>query len=155
MVSEALFSSATCEWATPQHIFDELNNEFHFTLDVCSTDENAKCEHHFTMKEDGLAQDWEGTIWMNPPYGREIINWMKKAYESSKNGHTVVCLVPARTDTKWWHEYAMRASEIRLLKGRISFVGATTSAPFPSALVIFNGNEDHVLNAWVLPNKVV
>lgn len=136
------FSSQTVEWPTPQGLFDEFHQEFGFTLDPCCTHENAKCEKHFTMEENGLEQDWDGdVVFMNPPYGREIVHWMRKAYESSLNGATVVCLVPARTDTKWFHKYAMKG-EIRILKGRIKFDGHTNSAPFPSAMVIFRPPAD-------------
>jgi len=132
------FSSATPEWYTPQDFFDRLNEEFSFTLDPCSTDENAKCEKHFTELDDGLSQSWHGeSVFMNPPYGKTISAWMAKAYEScNRNGATVVCLVPARTDTRWWHEYAMKG-EVRFIRGRLKFGGAETNAPFPSAVVIF------------------
>jgi len=136
------FSSATVEWPTPQGVFDELNAEFGFTLDPCATHKNAKCERYFTMDDDGLKQDWgKETVFMNPPYGRAIKDWMKKAYQSSLEGATVVCLPPARTDTQWWHDYAMKG-EIRLIRGRLKFGGAKTSAPFPSAIVIFRPPED-------------
>ena len=140
MVHKSLFSSATVEWATPAWLFDALKMEFPFSLDPCSTHENAKCELHFTKEENGLELDWsDHVVFMNPPYGREIVRWMEKAYESSKQGATVVCLVPARTDTVWWHRFAMRG-EIRLLRGRIRFVGGRNSAPFPSAIVILRPN---------------
>ena len=134
---EVHFSSKTPEWYTPQETFDSLDKEFGFTLDPCCTHENAKCALHFTKDDDGLNQDW-GTeiVFMNPPYGRTIKEWMCKAYESSLNGATVVCLVPARTDTAWWHDYAMKG-EYRLLRGRLKFGGALTNAPFPSAVVVF------------------
>ena len=130
------FSSATDMWSTPQEFFDRLDSEFGFTLDVCSTHDNAKCERHFTEAEDGLSQVWDGVCWMNPPYGRTIGKWMRKAYESSLTGATVVCLVPARTDTAWWHDYAVKG-EVRFLRGRLKFGGSINSAPFPSAVVIF------------------
>ncbi|MCP4191770.1 MAG: adenine methyltransferase [Planctomycetaceae bacterium] len=136
MVHKSLFSSESPEWETPQWLFDSLNAEFGFTLDPCSTDQNAKCPKHFTKSENGLEQDWQDhVVFMNPPYGREIAAWMEKAYTSSRMGATVVCLVPARTDTKWWHGFAMKG-EIRLLRGRIQFVGGNHSAPFPSAIVV-------------------
>jgi phage N-6-adenine-methyltransferase len=131
------FSSKTDKWETPQDLFDTLNEEFNFTLDVCALPENAKCKKFFTPKQNGLIQNWNGRCWMNPPYGREIGKWMKKAYESHKDGTLVVCLIPSRTDTKWWHNYAMKG-EIRFIKGRLKFGGAKNSAPFPSAIVIFN-----------------
>ena len=130
------FSSKTDMWATPQAFFDKYDEKFNFELDVCATDENAKCDNYFTEKIDGLTQEWTGVCFMNPPYGREIIHWMRKAYESSLSGATVVCLVPARTDTKWWHEYAMKG-EIEFIRGRLKFGDAKNSAPFPSAVVTF------------------
>ncbi len=130
------FSSATCEWATPQWLFDELNAEFSFTLDPCATSDNAKCSKYFTIAEDGLKQSWDyHVVFVNPPYGRVIGDWMRKAWESSQRGATVVCLVPARTDTEWWYRYAMRG-EIRFLKGRIKFGSSKNAAPFPSAIVV-------------------
>jgi len=133
------FSSATDLWATPQDFFDRMHERFGFTLDVCATPDNAKCPRFFTQAEDGLAQDWTGTCWMNPPYGREIGRWMRKAYESSLNGATVVCLVPARTDTCWWHDYAIKG-EVEFIKGRLKF-GEAKDAPFPSAVVTFRPQE--------------
>ena len=140
-MNKALFSSASDEWATPQALFDRLNEKFRFDLDVCATKENAKCARYYTREQDGLAQTWEGVCWMNPPYGRQIGEWMQKAYQAAIGGATVVCLVPARTDTRWWHEYAMRG-EIEFLKGRLKFGGAKQGAPFPSALVIFRGGAN-------------
>ena len=133
------FSSKTNEWATPQYLFDELNREYHFTLDPCSTHENAKCEKYFTEKENGLLQDWsKDVVFMNPPYGREIKHWIKKAYKESLNGATVVCLIPARTDTTYWHNYIFgKALDIRFLKGRLKFGDSKNSAPFPSAIVVY------------------
>ncbi|MGZ4996136.1 MAG: phage N-6-adenine-methyltransferase [Methylobacter sp.] len=132
------FSSETDLWSTPQSFFDELNKEFNFELDVCATKDNTKCPVYFTKDDDGLTQEWAGKVWMNPPYGREIKAWMKKAYESAKNGATVVCLVPARTDTVWWHEYAIK-HEVRFIKGRLKFGDAKNNAPFPSAVVVMRG----------------
>lgn len=132
------FSSATDDWATPQEFFDELDAEFDFTLDVCASDSNAKCGLYFTRDDDGLSQTWDAErCWMNPPYGREIKAWMRKAYGSSLEGALVVCLVPARTDTAWWHDYATKATEIRFVRGRLRFGSAKHSAPFPSAVVVF------------------
>lgn len=131
------FSSNTVEWETPRHLFDELNRGFRFTLDPCCTHENAKCKTHFTKSENGLLKDWgKNNVFMNPPYGREIIHWMHKAYESAKAGALVVCLVPARTDTAWWHDYATKG-EILFIRGRLKFGGHKSSAPFPSAVVVF------------------
>lgn len=135
-VRSVMFSSKRMDWETPQELFDVLDSEFHFTLDPCCSDSNAKCGSYFTEQEDGLVQDWGGeTVFMNPPYGRDIGKWVRKAYIESRKGAIVVCLVPSRTDTKWWHKYAMRG-EIRFFEGRLSFDGIGT-APFPSALVIF------------------
>ena len=148
-ITKQMFTSNSGEWETPQWLFDMLNEEFHFNLDVCATKENAKCKVYFDIETDGLKQEWHGTCWMNPPYGREIGKWIKKAYEESQAGVTVVCLIPARTDTKWWHDYVMKASEIRLIRGRLGFVNRNnpswredgnfkiSSAPFPSAIVVF------------------
>lgn len=131
------FSSATPEWATPQDFFDKCALEFGpFDLDPCATAQNAKCPRFFTQADDGLAQQWKGRVWMNPPYGRTIGLWMQKAWRSAQAGATVVCLVPARTDTHWWHNYAIKA-EVRFIRGRLKFGGHKNSAPFPSALVIF------------------
>ncbi len=131
------FSSRSHEWATPQWLFDALDREFGFTLDPCATAANAKCSKFFTAVEDGMAQDWrDHVVFMNPPYGSVIGRWMAKAYESARAGATVVCLVPARTDTHWWHRYAMKG-EVRLLKGRLKFGDAGNCAPFPSAVVVF------------------
>jgi len=138
-INKGMFTSNTDLWATPQGFFERLNKEFSFQLDVCALPENAKCESYFSPDEDGLQQEWVGTCWMNPPYGREIGKWVKKAYESSLSGATVVCLLPARTDTKWWHDYCMKG-EIRLVKGRLKFGDAKDSAPFPNAVVIFGEN---------------
>lgn len=136
MNNELMFSQKTDVWATPQHVFDVLNEEFKFTLDPCTNGENAKCGKFYTDSDDGLSKDWSGeVVFMNPPYS-DCKSWMKKAMESADIGATVVCLVPSRTDTKWWHEYAMRG-EIRLIKGRLKFGDAKDSAPFPSAIIVF------------------
>lgn len=136
-INAGMMSSNTDDWATPQDFFDCAAEEFDgFDIDVCANAQNAKCEKYFDMQQNGLAQTWTGKCWMNPPYGKEIGAWMKKARDSALAGATVVCLVPARTDTKWWHEYAM-AGEIRFIRGRLKFGNQKNSAPFPSALVIF------------------
>ena len=129
------FMSQSVEWATPDWLFEEYDREFGFTLDVCATPELAKCEKFYS--ENGLLEDWSGVCWMNPPYGREIWKWLRKAYRSSLKGVTVVCLIPSRTDTAWWHDFVMKADEIRFIRGRLKFGGAKNSAPFPSAMVIF------------------
>jgi phage N-6-adenine-methyltransferase len=132
------YASEKQTWETPQDFFDLMDSEFHFDVDVCAEDETAKCNIYYTVDDDGLSKEWNSICWMNPPYGREIGKWMKKAYESAEySGATVVCLVPARTDTKWWHNYAMKANEVRFIRGRLRFGNATASAPFPSAVVVF------------------
>lgn len=138
MNTDLMFSSKTDLWSTPQDFFDKLNNKYNFSLDVCSDGVNNKCEAFYTKEIDGLTQKWEGVCWMNPPYGREITKWMEKAYKSSLEGATVVCLVPARTDTAWWHDYAMKG-EIEFIRGRLKFGGNKNPAPFPSAVVVFKG----------------
>lgn len=139
MITDGLMSSNTDLWETPQDFFDRLNAEFHFDLDVCALPENAKCKRYFTPTQDGLLQDWRGVCWMNPPYGRKIGLWVRKAYETAvSGGGTVVCLLPARTDTAWWHDYAMQG-EVRFIRGRLKFGGSKNSAPFPSAVVVFKG----------------
>ena len=141
-----LFSSLTDEWPTPQRLFDALHAEFGFTLDPCATQANAKCERFFTRGEDGLKQDWSrDAVFMNPPYGRMIGQWVKKAYESARQGALVVSLLPARTDTRWWHDYVMRG-EIRLLRGRLTFEGGKYPAPFPSAIVVFRPPEFRLIS---------
>ncbi|MCC6235778.1 MAG: hypothetical protein IT580_24290 [Verrucomicrobiales bacterium] len=131
------FSSRTDEWSTPPWLFDALDHEFGFTLDVCATAANARCARFFTRAEDGLRQSWAGEVcWMNPPYGAGIAAWMRKAHAAtSEEDATVVALVPSRTDTRWWHEVVMH-HEIRLFRGRLRFGEASTSAPFPSAVVV-------------------
>lgn len=138
MITSGMMSSKTPEWATPQEFFDELNNEFNFTLDPCCTHENAKCAYHFTKEEDGLSQKWGGqTVFCNPPYGRELTKWVKKCHDEGQNGATVVMLIPARTDTRWFHDYIYNKAEIRFIKGRLKFGNSKSAAPFPSMLVIY------------------
>ena len=134
------FSSVTDQWATPLDFFKKCEEKYGpFNTDVCADASNAKCKEFFTKEQDGLKQAWKGKCWMNPPYGKEIGKWMEKAFLSAQNeGATIVCLVPARTDTKWWHDYAMKG-QIEFIKGRLKFGGSKNSAPFPSALVIFKG----------------
>lgn len=139
MINKGLFTSSTDEWATPQDFFRSLDEEFHFTLDPCSTDNNAKCKLHYTLKDNGLEQDWGGQIvFCNPPYGRTIKEWVRKAYEeSSKPNTVVVMLIPARTDTAYFHDYIYhKAKEIRFIRGRLHFNEAGP-APFPSMVVVF------------------
>lgn len=132
-----LFSQKTDNWETPQYLFDQLNEEFHFTLDVCASEENKKCSKYYSKEQDGLKQEWRGAVWCNPPYGRQIEHWVKKATEEAKNGNTVVMLIPARTDTAWFHNYCYGKAEIRFLRGRIKFGGSKHNAPFPTMLVIW------------------
>lgn len=139
----ALFSSAKTEWGTPDKLWKPLHAQWCFTLDVCALPENAKCKRYFTPEQDGLKQRWKGVCWGNFPYGPTIGLWMAKARLEAARGATVVCLVPARTDTKWWHDSVepIRAGAIpgsvTFLKGRVKFVGAKKGAPFPSALVTY------------------
>lgn len=140
-------SSQSIEWETPQWLFDLLNEEFHFETDVCATAKNAKCKHYFSKKQNGLNQDWAGVCWMNPPYGREIAEWMSKARESAEKGATVVCLVPARPDTDWWWENALEG-EIRFLRGRLKFANSTSSSTFPSAVVVLKPNATKGKVIW-------
>ena len=136
--SDAAFSSKSNDWATPHQTFNELDNEFNFTLDPCASHQNAKCEKYFTKEDDGLSQDWSNEIvFMNPPYGREIGKWVEKAYRESLKGAVVVCLIPARTDTKYWHNFIFPYAEIRFIKVRLKFGGSKNAAPFPSAIVIY------------------
>jgi phage N-6-adenine-methyltransferase len=142
------YSSATDEWATPQDLFDELNAEFKFTLDVCALPSSAKCKRYFSPEDDGLAQDWKrGVCWMNPPYGEVIGDWMRKALDAAGNGAVVVCLVPARVDTGWWWDTCLYG-EIRFIKGRLKFGGGTTGAPFPSAVVVFGDGYSPKVKWW-------
>lgn len=136
------FSSKDHTWETPKDFFDKLNKEFNFSLDPCCSKLTAKCKNYYTEQDNGLLKNWGGhTVYMNPPYGREQIKWIKKAFEESlKENTTVVCLIPARTDTKIWHEIIFPHAEIRFIKGRLKFGGSKSSAPFPSAIVIFRKN---------------
>lgn len=140
-MNDVLFSSKSVVWETPQDLFDKLNAEFHFDLDVCALPENAKCEKYYTPEDDGLSQPWNGVCWCNPPYGRTIGKWVQKAYETFAGGGTVVMLLPARTDTKWFHEYIYNKAEIRFIKGRLKFGNSKNAAPFPSMIVVFDGKQ--------------
>ena len=141
-MNPGMYSSKKKDWETPQWLFDELNAEFGFTMDVCATAQNAKCTKFYTPEDDGLSKRWTGVCWMNPPYGREIKRWVQKAWTESVFGITVVCLLPARTDTVMWHDLVIaHASEIRFIRGRLRFEGGKNSAPFPSAIVIFQGDS--------------
>ena len=142
MNTEVMFSSKTDLWETPQDLFDELNDEFGFDIDVCATPQNAKCEKYYTKEDNGLNQPWDGVVWCNPPYGREIGKWVKKAYETNlRENNYIVMLLPARTDTKWFHDYIYGKAEIRFIRGRLKFGGSKNSAPFPSMVVVFRPKE--------------
>lgn len=150
MINKGMMSSNTNEWGTPQDLFDELNKEFGFTLDPCSTHQNAKCAKHYTAEDDGLSKDWSNdVVFCNPPYGTDIGNWVKKAYEENQKGATVVLLIPARTDTKYFHEYIYKKHEIRFLKGRLKFTNSEgktqAAAPFPSMVVVMKGEFDYLV----------
>jgi len=127
MINKGLFSSASVHWATPIETYNALDAEFHFNDDPCPLEPT----------DDGLAREWGSRSYVNPPYRREIGVWLKKAYEESLKGKVIVCLIPSRTETRWWHDYVMKASEIRFLRGRLKFGGSKVNAPFPSAIVIF------------------
>ncbi len=142
-INKGIFSSRTNEWATPKTLFRSLNKEFHFDLDVAASSKNATCKNYFTKKTNGLKQDWyrnskTKTVFCNPPYGKGVENWLKKAIEESKKGCTVVCLIPIRTDTKYFHQLIYdKAGEVRLIKGRLKYDDKKQSAPFPSAIIIY------------------
>lgn len=136
------FSSASGDWATPQDFFDKLNEEFHFTLDPCADDLNHKCEKYYTKEQDGLKQDWsEETVFCNPPYGRGVGEWVKKCFTEvySEKCKCAVMLLPARTDTRWFHDYIYNKAEVRFVKGRLKFGDQSQPAPFPSMVIIFRG----------------
>lgn len=138
-LNKGLFSSTTDMWSTPQKFFDQLNQEFHFDLDPCATPDNAKCREYFTESDNGLLQDWSGhRIFCNPPYGRAIASWVRKCYEESRKPDTiVVMLIPARTDTSYFHDYIYNKAEIRFIRGRLHFNESPQGAPFPSMVVVF------------------
>lgn len=149
-INSGLFSSRSEEWETPQYVFDILNNEFRFQVDVCATSENSKCAIYFDKEINGLKQEWSPfRCWMNPPYGRSISRWIKKASDESTHGALVVCLIPSRTDTKWWHEWVMKSSEIWFVAGRLSFGNEKQSAPFPSCVVIYYPELDNPIKLAV------
>lgn len=141
--NKTLVSAKSIEWETPPEVFEPLNKEFHFTLDVCATASNRKCERYFSKTEDGLFQSWsKETCWMNPPFGRSVQLWVKKALEESlSSGATTVCLIPAKTNTNWWHELVIGRAEVRFIRGRIKFIRdgkqTTQALPWPMAVLIF------------------
>lgn len=136
-INKGLMSSKSSDWCTPKDFFTMIDDVYKFDLDPCATKENAMCPAYFTKEDDGLTRDWFGAVYMNPPYGREIGKWIQKAYEEVQKGNArfVVCLLPARTDTKWFHDYCVKG-EIHFIKGRLKFSNKD-SAPFPSMLVKF------------------
>jgi len=138
-IHEGMFTSERQDWATPQAFFDLVHAEFGFTLDAAASPDSAKVDRYYTEADDALTKPWYGVVWCNPPYGRQIGAWVQKGFEEARRGSEVVMLIPARTDTGYWHDYVMRASEVRLIRGRLVFgTGeATSNAPFPSALVVF------------------
>lgn len=150
-MNEVLYSSKSQEWETPPELFRELDKEFNFTLDSCATPTTAKCSKFYTKAQDGLSKDWSGeTVFINPPYGRGIDKWVLKAYQEYTKGATVVMLLPARTDTKWFHNYIYGlATEIRFLKGRIKFLVNEEElypAPFPSMVVVYKKSK---FDRWI------
>lgn len=141
-INKGMMSSNSVEWATPKVLFEELNREFNFTLDPCCTKENAKCSKFYTIEDDGLSKDWSGEIvYCNPPYGKVITKWVQKCYEENQKGTTVVMLIPARTDTKYFHNYIYGKHEIRFIKGRLHFNESKKPAPFPSMVVVMRGER--------------
>lgn len=139
-MNSVLYSSNSNEWATPKGFFQSLDAEFHFDLDPCATKENRKCERFYTIDDDGLTKNWGGArVFCNPPYGRQLHRWVRKCYEEAqKPNTTVVMLIPARTDTTYFHEYIYhKAREIRFIKGRLHFNESKQGAPFPSMIVVF------------------
>lgn len=153
MTDSIHFRSDRDDWETPQDLFDALNAEFGFTVDVCATEQTAKCARYYTKADNGLAQDWSNeTVWMNPPFGHVTKLWMDKARLSSLSGATVVCLVPARVSVLWWHRNVLLASEVRCIRPRLQFVGAAQKAPFDAVLVVFRqGDTQAKLMAYNLP----
>lgn len=151
-------TSKSIIYGTPLWLFKELDAEFHFTTDVCSIPELALCDHYYTPEVDGLAQEWRGACWMNPPYGKEIGKWIRKAYESSLAGATVVSLLPARVDTKWFHDWVWNKAEIRYPRGRLTFRGAVSvstrkrwQAPFACLIAIHRPPSASAPNVPALP----
>lgn len=136
-MNPVVFSSASEEWTTPQAMYAALDAEFGFDLDAAATDANALCARWFTKDDDALARPWGGVVFLNPPYGHGIGRWVRKAHDEAQRGAVVVGLIPAKTETRWWHDYVMRAAEIRLVRGRMRFSGSTINAPFPSAVIVW------------------
>lgn len=139
MDTNAMFSSKTSEWETPQDFYDRLDGEFHFTLDPAASDDNYKCEKYYTKNQDGLIHPWTNeTVFCNPPYGQQIGQWVEKGYITARNSDKpVVMLLPARTDTRWFHDYIYGKAEVRFIRGRLKFGDSKHNAPFPSMVVIW------------------
>jgi site-specific DNA-methyltransferase (adenine-specific) len=143
MINAGIMSSNTPEWATPQWLFDVLDSVYHFTLDPCSTHENAKCRKHYVREDDGLSRSWAGEIvFMNPPYGREIGKWVGKCFTESFLSECNVALLPARTDTRWFHDYVYGRAKIYFVRGRLKFGDGKGSAPFPSMIAVWGGSDE-------------
>jgi len=135
----AIFSSESDNWETPQPVFDDCNREFGpFDLDAAASADNRKVDRFYSLEQDSLTQEWSGRVWLNPPYGRYVYQWIRKAYLSAKSGALVVCLLPVRTDTRWFHDFVLPYGEIRFFPGRLKFGNSRNSAPFPSMLVVFS-----------------
>ena len=151
MLNDSLYSSNSENWETPQKLYDDLNKEFSFEFDLCASHDNKKHYKFYSKQDNSLAQTWDKTSWLNPPYGRGIDKWVEKAYkDSNKYGNTIVCLLPVRSDTKWWHNYVMKSAELRLLNKRLSFekTGYNNKAPFPACVVVFNGKNNPILKGY-------
>lgn len=147
-MNQALLSSKNMSWCTPQEFFDRLNLEFNFVLDAAATDESAKCQRYYTPETDGLVQSWQcdGAVFCNPPYGRQLGKWVRKAWQEAQTGQTIVLLIPARTDTAYFHDFIYGKAEIRFLRGRLRFTdesgNSADCAPFPLMVVVYNGKGD-------------
>ena len=138
-MTPGLTSTGNIVAETPKYLFDKISSIFNFSLDVCALPENAKCESYYTPKDDGLSKPWRGGVWCNPPYGREISSWVKKAYEESQKEYNsfVLMLLPARTDTKWWWDWVQGKATLFFIKGRVKFGDHNVGAPFPSVLALY------------------
>ncbi len=149
------FDSIRQDWDTPQSLFDKLNQEFNFKWDLAASDKNAKCSKFFTQKDDGLKQKWEGVCWLNPPYGdksSKMVDWIKKAYNDTQLNPnlTVVMLIPARTNTKWFHQFCMKAAELKFICGRPKFGDSKHGLPQPLILVVFKKSDTTKFSSFVL-----
>lgn len=143
------------DWETPAELFARIDAEFGFTLDAAASHDNAKCARYLTKEHDALTSGWGShVVWLNPPYDTSLALWVAKARSAAANGATVCCLLPARTDTRWWHEHVEKIAEVRFIKGRIRFIGAPFNAPFPSCFVIYRPPRDAAREMWSRVNKV-